>query len=323
MSRKGEKALLIINPISGGVDKKTVRRKVVSRLKAIGISTDTQYTRHKGHAMSLAGEAAVRGYGMVVVAGGDGTVNEVASALRHSGVPMAIIPCGSGNGLARHIGLPPDVDKALDVVEERHIIEADCGIANGLPFFCTCGMGFDAAVSEKFSTSKKRGPVSYIRSAVSEFIKYEPALYEIAIGEKIFRFKAFIVAVCNASQYGNNAFIAPRASIKDGLLDITVVHNGNPLVLASVGVDLFSGALDHNMFIQTFRVKDAVITATANAVHIDGEPLTMQGPVHISCDPGSFRLITPREKKPFRSYLTPVLYFFRDLVLYLTRPFRK
>lgn len=324
-AEKARKAMLIINPISGGVGKKRHLSRIIRRLRNAGFHTDAYTTEYAGHAAELAFRAFSLGYGSVFVAGDDGTVNEVAGALRNSEVALGILPCGSGNGLARHLGMPPDIDKAIDVIAKRHIEKCDSGIANGIPFFCTFGTGFDAAVSRKFAEFKRRGPISYVRSAMREFLTYEPDTYTLRANGQEISFRAFIVAVANASQYGNNAFIAPKASITDGLLDITIVHSGNPLELALFGINLFTGFLDSNsnMIIQSMRVKEAEIIKTKSTVHLDGEPMEMPGDVKVKCEPGSLMLYTLPEKKRFRPFLTPILYMMRDAALFISRPFRK
>lgn len=317
------RALLIINPISGTGDKESLPGRVKHRMLRAGIHVDAEFTRYSGHAAQLAFMAIERGYDSVFVAGGDGTVNEVARALRDSQVALGIIPCGSGNGLARHCGIPPDVDRALDILACRHIIKADYGTANGFPFFCTFGMGFDAAVSEKFQNAGKRGPLVYVKSAVSEFINYKADTYKITANGVTSEFKAFLVTVANASQYGNNAFIAPEASIKDGLLDITVFHNGAVPLMAFAGVEMFTGMLNKNVMIETLKVTSAVIEKTSSTVHLDGEPMEMPGEVRIGCHKGQLRIYTKPSKRPFRPIITPILYFLRDAVLFLGRPLRK
>lgn len=316
-----EKALLIINPISGGKLKGDVARKVMQRLRHRGILVDVRYTQYGGHASEIAKDAVNQDYSLVIVAGGDGTINEAATALRGSDLPMAIIPCGSGNGLARHIGLAPDVDKALDVIEKEHIVRCDCGEVNGKSFFCTFGMGFDAAVSHKFAGSKHRGPINYVRSAVREFFSYEPALYRLTVNGETIEFRAFLITVANASQYGNNAFIAPYASIKDGLLDITIFHDGNPLQLATAGVELFTGRLDRNVIVQRLSVSEAKIESSVGVAHIDGEPIDLDMPVEVKCCPGVLPLYTAPEKQPFRPILSPIRLLFRDAGLGIKRLF--
>ena len=159
-----QRALLIINPISGTADKEGLDRYVRSRLGMRGINVDTAWTAGSGDATRLANNAVRAGYGSVIAAGGDGTINETAAALCHTGVALGIIPCGSGNGLARHIGIPLDINGAVNIIENGLTQDCDFGTVNGRPFFCTFGAGFDATVSEKFATDKQRGRMTYIKN---------------------------------------------------------------------------------------------------------------------------------------------------------------
>ncbi len=178
-------ALMLINPISGTRDKKGICDLTASRLKAAGIDLDIVHTKHKGHGAELAKSAAERNIDIVVAAGGDGTVNEIASALMHTDTALGIIPCGSGNGLARSLGLPMDFDGAIDIIARNRPCDVDCGVADDLPFFCTFGMGFDAVVTEKFASGDRRGKMQYVRSALLEFINFTPDNYALEIDGEI------------------------------------------------------------------------------------------------------------------------------------------
>ena len=193
------KAFLIINPISGTGDKSGIRELVEQRLGAKGFEVTTGFTSAKGDATVMASDASAQGYDMVIACGGDGTVNETARALRGSHTPLGIIPCGSGNGLARHLGIDVDVASAVEILSEGVVTDCDFGTANGQPFFCTFGVGFDAAVSEKFAQSKKRGPLTYLSNTVKEYVNYQPDVYTIAANGEVLTERAFLVAVCNAS----------------------------------------------------------------------------------------------------------------------------
>ena len=163
------KAFLIINPISGTGDKSGIRELVEQRLGAKGFEVTTGFTSAKGDATVMASEAPAR------------------------------------NGLARHLGIDVDVASAVEILSEGVVTDCDFGTANGQPFFCTFGVGFDAAVSEKFAQSKKRGPLTYLSNTVKEYVNYQPDVYTIAANGEVLTERAFLVAVCNASQYGNNA----------------------------------------------------------------------------------------------------------------------
>lgn len=309
-----EKCLLVINPISGTADKRGVAEKCIKKLRKVGINVEVLYTDAPGDAKRFAQMAADKGYLGVIAAGGDGTVNEVASGLVGTDTALGIIPLGSGNGLARHINISTDLSEAIDVIGRRNILDCDYCDANGKPFFCTFGLGFDAAVSEKFSKSRHRGLVTYVKSAMTEYLKFEPSEYLLEANGKKIKFRAFIVAVCNASQYGNNAFIAPEASIKDGLMDIIIVHAGTPLTRALVGVDLFTGLIRNNMIIQTMKVDKAVVKRLGDGpVHLDGEPMTMGDTIDLNCHRGQLRIFTTGMPHKFRPLLTPIRYFNKEI----------
>lgn len=308
------KCLLVINPISGTTSKKGVAARCIRRLSRAGIEVEVLYTEKSGDATQFARTAADKGYLGVIAAGGDGTVNEIATALCGTHTALGIIPLGSGNGLARHLGLSTDPYEAIDVIARRNIVRCDSCSVNDHTFVCTFGLGFDAAVSEKFSQSHHRGLLNYIKSALAEYQHFTPTEYEITADGHTFRFKAFIVAACNASQYGNNIFIAPHASIKDGLVDITIIHADNPLTQARVGVELVTGLIKNNMIIQTLRAKEVTITRTQEGIaHVDGEPITLGCHLHVKCNHGDLLMFTTGNKKPFRPLITPFKYLNREI----------
>lgn len=317
-----KRALLIINPISGTLPKEGLEERVTTRLHPAGFSVETVVTERAGHGAELAAKAASEGYYAVLAAGGDGTVNEIASRLRGSETALGILPYGSGNGLARHLMTSIDVDNALNVIAKDQVKACDYGTVNGIPFFCTFGLGFDANVSLEFARMSSRGLFSYIKSALSQWVKYSPVEYTIRAFDgnenHEVTVKAFIVAVCNASQYGNNAFIAPHASICDGMLDVVIIHSGNPLTRALAGAQLFTGRIDHNLLIETLRVNRASIHRFPGPAHVDGEPRMMPETINVECRKGELLLFTDPDKQPFRPFLTP-LESMRDDSSYLMR----
>lgn len=317
-------ALMLINPISGTRDKKGLCDMTHARLKTAGIKLEVAHTRHKGHGAQLAKEASDAGIDIVIAAGGDGTVNEIASALMHTDTALGLIPCGSGNGLARTLGIPMDFDGAVDIIARCQPYAIDCGIAEGRPFFCTFGVGFDAAVTEKFSLGKRRGKMQYVRSALLEYLNFNPDSYAMEIDGEIYTEQAFQIAVCNTSQYGNNAYIAPRASLTDGLLDITVVRNGSIIDQAMAGIGLLSGQIDKNRKIDTFKAKEIkIIRLKDGPAQIDGEPLTLGRKISIHCEPACLKIISDGTEPEFQPIITPMQAFFADMISdlkYLTRP---
>lgn len=287
---------------------------MASRLVRQGWRADVELTRGHGDATTLARKAVDEGYDAVLAAGGDGTVNEAACALCDTNVPLGIIPCGSGNGLARHLDIPIDVSESVSVILKDHPAYIDYALLNGSHrFFCTCGVGFDASVSDRFARQRTRGLSTYIKSVISEFREFEPAEYTVSAGGEVVTERAFLIAVCNASQYGNNAYIAPGATIDDGLLDITVVHAAGPLRTAFVGFDLMVGNLNKNTLISHLQVPQTVIGRTApGPIHIDGEPMHLEGALSIECRHRGLRVFTPVRRHRFVPFVTPACGFLRD-----------
>ena len=284
------RCMMIVNPASGTVSKHRIVPHVCKRLDKLGVRYDVSATRYPGHAVELARKAAADGYDVVIAVGGDGTVNEVATGLVGSTTALAIVPTGSGNGLARHLGIPVDVDSSIRVLAKKNVITADYGTANDRPFFCTFGVGFDAAVSERCARQKRRGILMYLKNTVNEYINFSPEEYVIEANGQVITDRAFLVVACNASQYGNNAFVAPEASVTDGELDITIVHAGNVITQAFVGVDMLTGLIGKNALVDTIRTKSAVIRRTdTGAAHLDGDAIEMPPVIEIKCHAGKLR----------------------------------
>lgn len=317
------KARLIINPISGTRSKAGLDRMVIDSLSPLGWEVEVVYTKGHGDATRLALAAIEKKCDAVLAAGGDGTINETAAALCGTGVVLGILPCGSGNGLARHLGIPIDLREGLKVIHEDHPTDIDYATVNDRKFFCTCGVGFDAAVSAAFARKKTRGKFTYIQSTFETYANYEPEFYTISANGKKLTEKAFLVAVCNASQYGNNAYIAPSASINDGLLDVTIIHAGNTLSTALVGVDMMTGMIERNMLIQTFRTDNIIIERERRGPsHLDGEPLEMDDCLDIRCHHNGLRVFTPTVVHPFKPILTPVTAMFNDFKIAVSNLFQ-
>ena len=229
---------------------------------------------------------------VVVAVGGDGTVNEVARAIVHSDTVLGIIPCGSGNGLARHLLLPLNVRKAIDVINRCEVRQLDYGIINDYPFFCTCGMGFDAFVSMKFAEAGKRGPITYVENVLREGLKYKPETYTIEDESGTLQYKAFLISCANASQYGNNAYIAPQASMSDGLMDVIIMEPFDVFEAPQISIEMFSKTLDKNSKIKTFRTRHLHIHRDKpGVIHYDGDPVMTGADIDIELKPKGINII--------------------------------
>ena len=292
MNRK--RILAIINPVSGTSNKDKIPRLIDTVVDHDQNDVSIIATEYAGHAREIATDAVKDGFDVVVAIGGDGTVNEVGSSLCGTPTAMAIVPCGSGNGLARHLRISMNASRALQVLNNGMVGEFDFCTVNDKPFFCTCGMGFDAKVSDKFANEGTRGFITYIKTTLAEFIKYKPQRYIIDIDGERLEEKAFVIACCNAAQYGNNAYIAPRASMQDGLIDVTVMHPFNIVQSPLIGARLFLRQLGHDHHVSIYRGKHVVIERDHDDVmHIDGDPMMMPARLEIKNRQRGIRILVP------------------------------
>lgn len=187
-----------------------------------------------------------------------------------------------------------DAKRALELIIKGHVSTIDCCKANDRVFFCTCGVGFDAAVSQKFAEEKRRGSLTYIKNTVAEYLSYKPEPYELLVDNQTIKEKAFLVACANASQYGNNAFIAPHANIQDGQMDLTILSPFTPLDIAPLAIQLFTKQIDRNSKIKTMKARQVtIIRQSPGVMHLDGEPVMADSRIDISVIPQSLHVITP------------------------------
>ena len=294
MEEKRRHILAIINPVSGIGSKDKIPRLIDTVVNHDINDVSIVMSEYAGHAREIATQAVTDGIDVVVAIGGDGTVNEVGSALCGTQTALAIVPSGSGNGLPRHLRISMNASRALQVLNNGVVGTFDYCTINGKPFFCTCGMGFDAAVSDKFSNEGTRGFIAYVKAALSEYLKYKPQEYLIDIDGAKLREKAFVIACCNAAQYGNNAYIAPRATMQDGLVDVTVMHPFSIVESPIIGARLFLRKLGHDHHVSIYRGKRVVIERQRDdVVHLDGDPLIMPARVAIEIVNRGIHILVP------------------------------
>lgn len=285
--------LAIVNPNSGTSDKKEIISYLL-RQPWCRVAT----TRGPGDATALARAGAEAGMKAVMAVGGDGTVHETALGLIGGDTPLAIIPAGSGNGLARHLRIPLRAEGALETVLSGKCVRIDYGTACARPFFCTMGMGFDAEVSHRFATLGTRGPISYARAALEVFLRYEAREYSIDTETGSFAREAMLITVANAEQYGNRARIAPGASMTDKLLDVTILRRGARAHTVEAALQLFAGGLDRNPLIERFRTRAMTVKCLGKkgdmlAAHLDGEPVRLPQAIDIMVRPGGLPVLIP------------------------------
>ena len=291
-----------MNPISGTSDKKDIPYLIEELLDKEQFDYSIRETEYAGHAYEIAKESKEQGIDIVVAVGGDGTVNEVGRALVHSNTALGIIPTGSGNGLARHLLIPMKIKGAIQVLNDCEITDLDYGIINEHPFFCTCGVGFDAFISEKFAEAGKRGPITYLENILKEGLKYKPETYEIEAENGTIKKKAFHIACANASQYGNNAYIAPQASMSDGMIDVIIMEPFDALEASQISIEMFNKTLDKNNKIKTFRSKEIKIYRKApGVIHYDGDPVETGKEIVVTLKEKGIKILTnPKADRSLR-----------------------
>ena len=303
----------IVNPISGTHSKEDMPRLIEEGMDSEHFDFEVLMTEYAGHASEIAKQKAADGVDVVVAVGGDGTVNEVARSLIHTQTALGIIPCGSGNGLARHLCIPMDIRRALNIINQCQIEAFDYGVINELPFFCTCGMGFDAFISLKFAEAGKRGPITYVENVLREGLKYKPETYEIVDDSGTTRYKAFLIACANASQYGNNAYIAPGATMKDGKMDVIIMEPFDTIEAPQIAADLFMKTLGNNSKIKTFRAERIHIRRTApGAIHFDGDPIMTNKDIDVHIEHLGLHIVTNPEAKEDSGQPNQMLNAFSD-----------
>ncbi len=311
--------LFLINPKSGVGGKRSVPRLVRTLLDKSKFNVTIKETRYVAHACELAAEAVAKGVDIVVAVGGDGTVNEVARTLIGTNTALGIIPCGSGNGFARHLGVPMDIRGAVGFINDAEVTSVDYGKINGHPFFCTCGIGFDAFVSNSFANGTRRGLLGYMNQTLVDWLNYNPEVYELESESFKKSYKAFLVACGNAAQYGNNAYISPNASMRDGLLSVTVLEPFPAVDVPLIVGQLFGRSLNKNGHIKTLEAKWLRIKRkSAGPVHFDGEPAMMDAEIFIEMVPLGLKVlalpgwdgcsaVVPMYKQIFALISAPVL----------------
>jgi YegS/Rv2252/BmrU family lipid kinase len=298
------RVVVVVNPAAGPSWRRRPTAAVAARIERMlgrhQVDGEVKLTSGAGHATALAQEAVDAGADLVVAWGGDGTVNEVASALLHSRASLGIVPMGSGNGLAREIGAPASYGEALAAALTGTDRVIDAGALNGRVFFNAAGVGFDAHVAEVFAASAghRRGFASYASVTVRELFRYRAGDYVIeAEAHPAWACRALLISIANTRQWGSGARIAPAALMDDERLDLVKVPAVPPVVLVAHAWRLFAGSIPGWSAVTTQRIRAATIRCDPPApAHVDGEPLGLLGAATIQVLPAALRVRVPRHR---------------------------
>lgn len=289
-----KKLLFIANPIAGGRSKEIVRAHIARLLDSSEFEWEFLYTKAAGDATAMAAESDADA---VIAIGGDGTVDEVACGLLGTDKALGIIPCGSGDGLARHLTISHNIDRAIRTIMEMEIRRIDHGLINGRPFFCTCGVGLDAVVSMEFARAGRRGLSVYIEKSLETWIKFKPDRYRIEIDGTVIDTEAVLITVGNADQWGNEGRITPLASLQDGLLDITIIKPFLNVEIPFLAAMIMDGHIYRSPRVMYLKGKEIHIhRENSGEAHFDGDPTMLGTDLDISIVPGGLNVIVPRKR---------------------------
>lgn len=289
-----KKILFIINPKSGTGNKRNIPSLLKKYLDRDKFSHEIMHTNYAGEATKISAENRDK-YDIIVAIGGDGTINEVAGPLTNSNTVLGIIPCGSGNGLARHLKIPRNIKRAIKLLNKRCVATIDTINLDERVFLNVAGVGFDAHIAQLFANSKKRGFLSYAKLAMKEIRKFISVDYQLIIdGQEKLEKAPFLISVANSTQYGNNAHIAPNALIADGLMDVCVLRKVPAWYYPVLIYRMFTGTLTKSKYYQTWQGKEVQIKLLNDAhgkhMHIDGDPYAVSKHMKLSVNPLSLKV---------------------------------
>jgi YegS/Rv2252/BmrU family lipid kinase len=290
------KALFLINTRSG--KRRNYDLGALIRANCGWLEHELRPCQSKDELDEVIAGAAAKGFDVVYAVGGDGTVHEIAKRLIGTPLALGILPTGSGNGFARHVGLPTVPRNALLACRGGRIVTIDTAEVNGRPFVGVMGIGFDAFIADRFASSTTRGMRTYVREGVRGFATYAPEEYELTVDGVASTRRAFVIAVANSSQYGNNARIAPLASLQDGVLDLVVIERASLLRAPLLIARLFLGTMHRSSAVHAVQARAITIRRPSpGPAHLDGEPVGDLGrTLEIRIRPQSLNVLVPEGK---------------------------
>ncbi len=282
----------IINPISGKKHKDHLPSQIEEYLDHSKFDYDVFVSQYAGHAAILAKESCNQHIDILAVAGGDGSINEVGAPLIGTDMALAVIPCGSGNGLSRCLNIPLDPVKALEVINGNSRRKIDTVSVNGTPFISISGTGYDAKVAEDYSKDPRRGFDTYFKYIIRNYVTMKEQPYTVVMPDQTIETNAFFISFANSNQMGYDVPISPKASLWDGLVDLCIVQKPNPLELPIMGGFMLDGMMDKAPKVKIIQTPEAtIIRPNADVINLDGESIMMEKDLHIKVNPLSLNII--------------------------------
>lgn len=281
----------IINPISGGVKKAKVPQMIERYLNHQLYDYDIAITQYKRHAKQIAYDAAREGVDIVCAVGGDGSVHEVGTALIGTGACLAIIPTGSGNGLARHLKIPLKTPQAIQNINQGFRIKMDTGLANNRPFLGVGGFGFDAFIAKRFDEYHIRGFWGYTQLVYEEYFSYNPPKIIIKTPEQTYKGNYLLCSIANSSEFGNGFCISPKSTVIDQQMELVILRKFAWWRTMGVVGRFFMKRIEGSNYIQIVPFKKARIFVEVPLAHLDGEPFEVKKEINIEVVPASLNVI--------------------------------
>lgn len=294
-----EKILFIVNPISGHHDKSKFPSIVDALIDKDKYDYTISLTKYGGHAAELTKQAIADDFDTIVAVGGDGTINEIATSMIGARQTFAIVPYGSGNGLARHLHLPLKVPNIItEVINKGVKSKIDTASVNETPYISIAGVGFDALIANFFAKDPKRGFNTYAKLVTEEYPRFKPEKYSLILDdEKEIVCNPLFISFANSNQFGNNAAVSPHASLNDGLLDVCIFKKPNMLEVVYVAERLMTQNIDKTKFVDIYKAKKInVIRDKEDYVNIDGEAIMMPKDIVVEINPLSLNILLPKNK---------------------------
>ena len=293
-----QKIRFIINPISGKKHKDHLPQQIEEHLDHSRFDYEIFISNYAGHASILAQDAINQHVDILAVAGGDGSINEVGTTLIGTDMALAVIPCGSGNGLSRCMNLPLDPIKALQVINKNYRRKIDTVTVNDKSFISISGTGYDAKVAEDYSKDIRRGFDTYFRYIIRNYITMEEQPYTIVMPDETLDVKAFFISFANSNQMGYDFPISPHASLWDGKVDLCIVQKPNPFELPIMGGYMLDGMMDKAPKVKIIQTSEAtIIRPKADVINLDGESVMMEKDLHLKVNPLSLNIICNETQK--------------------------
>ncbi len=289
-----ENILFIVNPASGKGNQATLVKKINKHIEPDKYNVIYEITQYRGHAYEIVEKYKEKGIKKMVAVGGDGTVNEIGSAIINTDISLGIIPRGTGNGLARFLSIPLKLKNAVKILNDPSIRNIDAARINDRYFFCTAGVGFDAHVGNIFDKYKNRRPVNYYIATVREFLTYKSRKYTLRYENKKIMVKSILITFANAGQYGNNIYISPDAKIDDGLLDVCILKPFPKSLMLPVGLKLIRKTLYRSKYLEVIKCKEIFLKKKKKIkCHFDGEQYEVGKKIKVKILPASLRVMVP------------------------------